>query len=172
MVLLAVFLFPAVVFADWKIDTANSTVGFKAYSRMHDVEGKFHKWNFTGKVNDNWTGQGKIDIDISSIDTAEAKRDRHLQNSDFFNVPLYPRATYEIKSMKSKGNDVQVEGTLTIMGTSKPLSMTLKKVENGSGATLSGEADINRMDFGVKGNSGFNPIQDRVTLKVKIVLKK
>jgi polyisoprenoid-binding protein YceI len=163
---------PGALFAEWKVVNEKSSIGFTAYSRMHDADGIFKKWDFSGKVNDDFTGQGKISIDIVSIDTNDAKRDKHLKTADFFNAPTFPKATYEIKNMKVAGDKVDVTGVLTIMAVSKPLSMTLKKTLNGSGAELTGQADINRIEYGVKGNSGMNPIQDKATIKVKIALKK
>jgi polyisoprenoid-binding protein YceI len=163
---------PGALFAEWKVVNEKSSIGFTAYSRMHDVDGVFKKWDFSGKVNDDLTGQGKISIDIASIDTNDGKRDKHLRKDDFFNVPAFPKATYEIKTMKASGDKVDVTGVLTIMGTSKPLNMSLKKNTKGSETELTGQADINRIEFGVKGNSGMNPIQDKATIKVKITLKK
>ena len=163
---------PGMAFGEWKVVKENSSVGFTAYSRMHNADGVFHRWDFTGRVNDNWSGSGKITIDIASIDTQEPKRDRHLQNEDFFNAPRFPHATFEIKSMKAVGDRVEISGNLSIMGKTGPLTMTLKKTESGNTATLEGQTDINRSEFGVTGNSNFNPIQDRVTLKVKIGLRK
>lgn len=172
LVLVFFITLPSVLFADWNIVKEKSSIGFTAYSRMHNAEGVFHKWDFSGNVKDNWTGRGKMEVDIASIDTNDSKRDKHLKAPDFFNAGSFPKASYEIKSMKASGDHVDVTGVLTIMGTSKPLNIKMTKVEKGGEASLVGEADINRMEYGVKGNSNFNPIQPKVTLKLNLTLKK
>ncbi len=132
------------------------SVSHFGYSTMH---GRFD--NSSGKVTlDRAAKSGSVDIaiDAASVSTGFAKRDEHLKSPDFFNAVEYPSMTYKSSSMKFKGDDpVSVEGNLTLLGVTKPVTLSIdafkcgpnpmnKKEECGAAAT----AQIKRSDFGMK----------------------
>jgi polyisoprenoid-binding protein YceI len=97
------------------------------------------------------TGTVNISIEAGSISTGFAKRDEHLKSPDFFNAVEFPAITYKSDKPSS------VDGSLTIMGVTKPVTLTIdafncgtnpmsKKDECGAAAS----AQIKRSDFGVK----------------------
>jgi polyisoprenoid-binding protein YceI len=57
-----------------------------------------------GKISDNWTGTCKIVIKMASIDTANAKRNAHLKNEDFFNVEMDPESVFTIEKAEWQGD--------------------------------------------------------------------
>jgi len=158
--------------AEWKVQPEASTIAFTAYSRMHDADGLFKQWAFDGKISDNWTGTGKIVIKTASVDTANAKRDAHLKNEDFFNVEKHPEAVFTIEQAELKGDRLLLTGKLTMVGVTKPLTLDLKRTVSGNSAELSGETMIKRSDFGITYSSMINPIKDEVKLVFKVALKK
>ncbi len=132
------------------------TINHLGFSTMH---GRFNQ--SSGKVTlDTAAKKGSVDISIaaSSVDTGFAKRDEHLKSPDFFNAAEFPTITYKSDSIKFKGDKpVAVEGNLTLLGVTKPVTLTIsefncgtnpmsKKYECGAGAT----AQIKRSDFGMK----------------------
>jgi polyisoprenoid-binding protein YceI len=114
----------------------------------------------TGKVvYDKEAKSGSIDITVNmdSIDFGMAKMDEHAKSPDIFDVAKYPTATYTGKFSKFSGvAPTEAEGTLTLHGVTKPLTlkinsfmckpnpMTKKEI---CGADAS--ATFNRSDFGV-----------------------
>lgn len=135
---------------------ANFTVSHLGFSTMH---GRFDQ--SSGKVTlDRAAKTGTVDITIqaASISTGYAKRDDHLRSPDFFNAAEFPTVTYKAGSMKFKGDAPQsVEGQLTLLGVTKPVTLTIdafkcgtnpmnKKELCGANAT----ALIKRSDFGMK----------------------
>ncbi len=104
------------------------------------------------------TGSVEIAIDATSVSTGFAKRDEHLRGPDFFNSAEFPTITYKSTTVHFKGDEPSsVDGNLTILGVSKPVTLTIddfncgtnpmnKKEECGAGAS----AQIKRSDFGVK----------------------
>ena len=51
---------------------------------------------------------------ISSINTSNNMRDKHLNSSDYFNTKLYPYITFSAKSLEKKENYFLLTGNITI----------------------------------------------------------
>jgi polyisoprenoid-binding protein YceI len=114
------------------------------------------------------TGTMDVQIDAASISTGNAALDKHVGSAEILDVKKYPVATYKGSAMRFEGDKpVEVTGTFTLHGISKPLNLkidafkcaidpTLKREVCGANAT----AEFNRADFGVDyGKSeGFNMI--------------
>ena len=100
------------------------------FSTMH---GRFN--TTSGKImidEANKTGTVDITIDASSVDTSHKKRDDHLRSPDFLNVNEFPEITY--KSTKVTIHDdktATVDGTLTIKGVSKPVTLDVASMNCG-----------------------------------------
>ncbi len=135
---------------------AHFTINHLGFSTMH---GRFNK--SSGKITlDRAAKNGTVDIAIESgsVDTGFAKRDEHLKSPDFFNAAEFPSITYKASKIKFKGDaPTSVEGELTLLGVTKPVTLTItefkcgtnpmsKKDECGAGAI----AQIKRSDFGMK----------------------
>ncbi len=135
------------------------SISHLGFSTMH---GRFEKTSGTATLNlAAKNGSIELVIDSASLSTGFAKRDEHLRSPDFFNVAEFPTITYKSTKINFKGNaPSSVDGNLTIMGVSKPVTFTidafhcgidpmdpLKKKEK-CGADAS--AKIKRSDFGVK----------------------
>ena len=113
-------------------------------------------------------------IQVPSVDTANEKRDAHLQKDDFFNAATYPLITF--KSTKwEQGDDedeFEVTGDLTMHGITKPVTLEVELLGFGDGmrgAYLSGweaEAEIDRNDWGITG--GKPAVGDDVEIEIKI----
>ena len=74
----------------------------------------------------------EVTIDASSIDSRVAEFNEHLNGSDFFNTAEYPTITFRSTKVEATGgNTFNVTGDLTILGTTKPV--TLATTINGAG---------------------------------------
>jgi len=70
------------------------------------------------------TGRVDISIDISSISSGVAPFDGHLKSKDFFNVAEFPTARFVGEKFIFSGDKVTaVEGTLTMVGKTQPLTL-------------------------------------------------
>jgi polyisoprenoid-binding protein YceI len=99
-----------------------------------------------------------ISIDAGSIDTGVEKLDKHLRSEDFFDVARFPTIAFKSTGAKFDGDrPVSVEGSLTMHGVTKPVTLTLtsfncamhpmlKRLECAADAT----ATIKRSDFDIK----------------------
>src|SRR5947209_10298 len=80
------------------LDAAHTGVSFKishlglswTFGRFNEVSG-----NFTIDADDASKSSFALTIKTQSLDTANAKRDGHLQSPDFFNVKQYPSITFK-----------------------------------------------------------------------------
>lgn len=134
----------------------NFTINHLGFSTMH---GRFGKTE--GNLTIDWennTGSVDITIDAASVDTGYGKRDDHLRSPDFLNAAEFPVITY--KSTKVTINEdktAKVEGNLTIMDVSKPVTLDVKSINCGDHPMQKGvyvcgfdaEGMIKRSDFGV-----------------------
>lgn len=123
------------------------------------MQGRFDK--SSGKITlDRAAKSGSVDIAIeaASVSTGYTKRDDHLKSPDFFNAAEFPTISYKSTAVKFKGDaPATVEGNLTLLGVTKPVTLTIeafkcganpmnKKEECGAAAST----QFKRSDFGMK----------------------
>ncbi len=164
----------------WKLDTAHSEIGFKLKHMMvATVRGKFREFDadVTVDENDLAASAATFRIKTASVDTGTDQRDEHLRSGDFFNAGEYPEIVFTSRSIKTKGENVEIEGDLTIRDVTKPVVF---KGDAGGPFTdpwgqkkvgLSAEAQINRKDWGLDWNqvieAGGLFVGDKVTLSIE-----
>ncbi|MBC8152758.1 MAG: YceI family protein [Bacteroidetes bacterium] len=100
-------------------------------------------------VNGTQITQGRIDIDMRTIQHDDDKMQTHLRGEDFFNAPKFPTATFVLQQIK--GN--QASGLLTIKGVTKPVTFPIGVAAEGDALRIKGKATIDRTVFGIKYNS-------------------
>jgi polyisoprenoid-binding protein YceI len=111
--------------------TADPTHTYPSFEISHlgfsTTRGAFHK--AAGKVVlDTAARSGRIDItiDTASINTGLGKRDDHLRGPDFFNAEQFPSITFASSKLKFNGDKlVGAEGELTMLGVTRPVSLTV-----------------------------------------------
>lgn len=167
--------------APYKLDESHTQVGFKIkHLVISTVSGRFNK--FTGSFDfDPTKGEIKdlkVEIEASSIDTNEPDRDKHLKSVDFFDVEKYPKLTFvSTKTVTKKGLPTQLEGTLTIHGIKKNVTLELDY----KGATtdpwgneriaFEASTKVNRKDFELKWNKSLDKGGVMIADEVKILIE-
>jgi len=72
------------------------------------------------------TGAVDIVIDTTSVNTGFPTFNEHIQGEDFLDTAHYPTATFKSSKVIFAGEQpVAVEGTLTLKGVSRPVTLTL-----------------------------------------------
>lgn len=110
----------------WTIDTAHSSVSFKArHMGLSKVRGQFTSFRgeIEGDPTDVTTAKARIEIDLASVDTGSADRDTHLKSPDFFDVENHPTMVFESTSVARDGDDYKVVGDLTVKGISREVEL-------------------------------------------------
>lgn len=102
---------------------------------------------------------GAVDwaIEADSINMGQVKWNDHLKSADFFDVARYPTITYHSEKLSFKGDvPVAAEGTLTLLGVSKPVKVTIHRFTCGTNpmnqkelCAADIEATLKRSDFGM-----------------------
>jgi polyisoprenoid-binding protein YceI len=116
-----------------------------------------------------------IDVKMESIDTGSADRDTHLKSSDFFKTDEFPAMTFRSTKAEALGrDDYRITGELSILGTTKPLSIDLEF--NGSAKDpfgnervgFEGKAEILRSEWGLTWNAALETGGVLVSDKIKL----
>ncbi len=142
----------------WSVDPVHSSLVFKishlgssfTWGFLHSPEGKVN-WDSA----DPTKGSIEVTAKLANLSTFNAKRDQHLRSPDFFDAKQFPTLTFKSSSIKAAGDDkFDVTGDLTIRGTTKPVTVTLKKLGTATmqGTTktgFDGTFTINRLDYGL-----------------------
>ena len=166
----------------WDIDGSHSSVQFTARHMMFaKVHGQFRAWN----AELNYDAQNPtnssvvVQVDTSSIDTREEKRDAHLRSADFFDAEKYPRMTFRSRNVESTGKGTyKLTGDLTIRDVTRPVTLAVEQTGAGKdpwgndrlGFTAS--AAISRAEWGLKWNQALEAggvlVSDKIEIGVEV----
>ena len=171
----------------WSIDRAHSEIGFKVRHLMiAHVNGEFKTFDASiCTIGDDFrTAEVNLVMDAASLTTGDAKRDKHLKSSDFFDVKNHKQITFISSTIgkPDKDGDHDLWGELTMMGITK--NVNLKAQFGGMlndpwgnervGFTVTGT--INRSDWGLTWNSttesGGLMVSDEVSILCEVELVK
>ncbi|MBW1845291.1 MAG: YceI family protein [Deltaproteobacteria bacterium] len=110
---------------NWKIDESHTTVGFSVSHLFTSVQGRFDRFDGTIEFDPEKPEAAVVraTVEAASINTNNAKRDKHLRSDDFFDVEKNPALSFESTSGVTgmKGNRGKLAGNLTIHGVTKPV---------------------------------------------------
>ena len=101
------------------IENGNGDIGFSVkHLMLSNAKGKFNTYKGTIELDaDNKLSKAMVTIDVSSIDTNNEKRDKHLHNEDFFNIEKHPNITFTSTAVKSTGDGTyDLSGNLNVLG--------------------------------------------------------
>lgn len=100
----------------WSVDPARSRVEFRVrhFWGLMTVTGHFTR--FDGGLDMNSTPAIGLDIEAASVDTGNAKRDKHLRSADFFDAEAHPRITFASEEVTVRGGRLAVTGVLRAAG--------------------------------------------------------
>lgn len=153
------------------ISSEKSQFQFRAYSVFAKPFGTFHR--FSGDILTDVDNVGasrvRFVIEAASIDTDNAKRDKHLRNEDFLFVEQYPTITFTSTAITQDATTYQVEGDLQIRGVTQRIAIPVTVESGQDSLVVRGEIQLNRKDFGITYNAFFNPVKDRVDVMFTII---
>jgi polyisoprenoid-binding protein YceI len=162
----------------WVIDNVHSHVGFSVKHMMvSTVRGQFKSYRGTLSLDASDFAKSAFEgeIDVESIDTNNADRDKHLRTGDFFDAATHPTIAFKSTRIEAKGEgEFVVHGDLTIRGVTKPVALDVEFHGTGKnpwGKTVAGlhaHTTINRKDFGVNFNAALETGGVLIAEKVKV----
>lgn len=166
----------------WEIDPAHSEIGFKVKHMMFtNVSGKFDQYQGTVVTQDEEFKNAEVHFsaEISSVNTGNADRDKHLRSADFFNSETNPQLTFDGR-LNQNGSSYELVGELTMNGVSKQVNFPtefsglMKDPWGNTKAALTIEGRLNRKDWGLTWNSALETggvlVSDEVRLNIEVQL--
>lgn len=157
------------------VQAPGSTLVFASNYQGETFTGKFGSFTTTMSFDPKQLATSKLDVAIQLAGTQTGNKDRDdtLVSADFFNVGKFAQARYTATKFRALGgNQYAADGTLTLRGASKPVTLTFTWTP-GAQPVLSGKATVKRLDFGVGGGdwADTSTIPNEVAISTKVVLK-
>lgn len=161
----------------WTADPYHSKLGFTVtHLGIADVPGYFGEYDVTMQSSKADFSDAVIQLTVqtNSVNTRVEPRDEHLRSADFFDVAKYPTMTFKSTSIKKVADgEYKLVGDLTLVGKTKPVTMTMKyrgttANPNADGAPVAGiqiTGEFKRSDFGFGSKFPAPMISDEVYIK-------
>jgi polyisoprenoid-binding protein YceI len=130
---------------------AASRLEFTGVQAGAPFQAVFHKFTAAVDFDPALLASARIDvtIDMNSVDSGDKDRDGTMRGADIFDVAHFPAAHYVTKTVTRTATGFRAAGSLTLDGVTKDVPIEFKFVPGAGGATLSGTAELKRLDFGV-----------------------
>ncbi len=169
--------------ATYQIDPAASRVEFSIRKRLFFVKkltvtGRFSavEGTITLDEQDPGTAQAEVTIGAASIDTGNAKRDKHLLTADFFHVDQHPTLTFcsrRVEPVDAAAGRYRVVGALTVRGVTRDVALETHYIparggEHDQRIALTLTSPLNRQDFGITWSSPVIKVADDLTITLTI----
>ena len=179
-ILAAVFLLPTPLLAEkYLIDTKGSHafIQFRIQHLGYSwLSGRFNTFSGQFEYDEKNPAQAsvEVDIDVASIDSNHAERDKHLRGDEFLDVKKFPKAKFVSTSFSDNGDGTAVlKGKLTLHGVTNPVTINVEHIGHGSdpwGGYRRGFEGTTRFalaDYGINYNLGPKSKEVELTLSVE-----
>ena len=161
----------------WSADKVHSTVGFAVPYMAGTFQGTFS--DFDARLS---AGALRGTAEVASVEVKDPNLATHLQSPDFFDAERFPQLSFEAKDISRSGDDLTIDGELTLKGHTEPVAITghindpAPDPYGGERFGLQLEARVDRTSFGLSWNnplpSGDPALANEVTIIVDLQLVK
>jgi cytochrome b561/polyisoprenoid-binding protein YceI len=135
----------------WTVN-AGGRLGWSSSWSGANINGSFSRWTGDISFNPDALDKSKIkvSVDLASVASGDGERDGTLKSDDFFGVAAHPTAIWTSTRIRPLGgNRYSADGTLSLRGVDKPMSLNFTLDLADKDAKVSGGGSLNRTDFGV-----------------------
>jgi polyisoprenoid-binding protein YceI len=165
----------------WNLDPTHSSANFAVkHMVVATFRGRFDRFDATLTVTED--GAELIGtVDTSSIVVKDENLQAHLGSPDFFDVEQHPELTFRAGDIRRDGDQVTVQGELTLKGHTHPVTATGEiagphtNIAGKTGLGLTLETVIDRTQYGLEWNAplpkgGFALANDvKLTVELELV---
>ena len=137
---------------------------------------RFPTWataGFTVDADNPENSSVQATIQVASLDSNHAERDKHLRGDDFLDVDEYPTATFKSTKIEKTGEKTaKITGDFTLHGVTKPVTLDAKLLGYGDdpwgGYRMGLEASttLKLADFGITYDLG--PASETVDIIISV----
>jgi polyisoprenoid-binding protein YceI len=133
----------------WRLDPARSSVEFQVphFYGLMTVKGRFDRYR--GILDLGERPSAELTIDAPSLDTGNARRDKHLRSADFFDVEGNPDVRFVSESVTLEGELLRVHGRLHAAGRQIALEIDAKVREVDGELEIDATADADQRELGM-----------------------
>ncbi len=130
---------------NWLVTQGTLTFGVRQMGS--DVQGSFGTWAADIDFDEaNGTGDVSVTIDTTSMTLGSVTK--QAAEPEFFDITAHPTATFAA-AITPAADGYLADGTITLRGIVKPLSLPFTLTLAGDTATMAGQTTIDRRDFGM-----------------------
>lgn len=96
-----------------------------------------------------------VTIDVASLDSDHAERDKHLRGDQYFDVDSFPLMTFNSTGYKGDAKSGTLTGELNLRGVTKTIDLAVKKIGEGDDpwggyrSGFEGQVTLNAGDYGL-----------------------
>jgi polyisoprenoid-binding protein YceI len=144
----------------WQLDKVHSSAGFAVkHMVVSTFRGRFEDFDATLEIDED--GEAKLvgTVRADSVSVKDENLAAHLQSPEFFDTERYPDIRFESTSIRRDGDELIIDGELTIKGNTHPVEARGGIVgphENIAGKTgigISLETVVDRTQYGLNWNA-------------------
>ena len=164
----------------WEVDPIHSSIGFEVKHMMVSTfRSKFDEYE--ASLSDA-EGEPKLSgtVQVASIEAKDGTLKNHLHSPDFFDVERTPEISFESTAFRREGDELTVEGDLTIRGVTHPVQAhgTIygphENIASKEGIGIELETTVDRTAYGLGWNAplakGGFALANNVKLKIALEL--
>ena len=149
--------------ADYKVDLSHAFIQFEiSHLGYSTLVGRFNDFGgtFSWDQADPTSAAIEVTVKTASIDSNWAERDKHLRGEDFLEVEKFPTAVFKSTSYAGDASGGKMEGTLSLHGVTKPITLDIKFIGEGDDpwggyrAGFAASTTLNRGDYGISYDLG------------------
>ncbi|MFA7293243.1 MAG: YceI family protein [Rhodocyclaceae bacterium] len=153
-----------------RVQPEKSRIAFTSKQMGVAVDGHFRK--FSAALNFDpakpAAASAKIDIDLNSVDAGSKDADDEVVGKQWFNVKVFPTASFVSSSVKPLGGDrYEASGKISIKGKTQEVTLPFTVRQEGGNAIFDGSMTIKRLDFAI----GEGPWTDVGTVANEVQIK-
>jgi polyisoprenoid-binding protein YceI len=162
----------------WTADVAHTEITFKVKHMMiANVTGSIRDYDIEVYTDGDTFSNAEVTFvgRLASLTTGNEQRDEHLRSADFFDIEHNTEIVFKSTNYSKTGDDITIEGDLTIHGVTKPIILDVEFTGIGKdpwGNTKAGfsvKGKLNRKDFGLMWNAALETGGVLVGDDVKII---
>ncbi|MCC6202243.1 MAG: YceI family protein [Gammaproteobacteria bacterium] len=119
--------------AEYAIDVPgmHASIMFKAsHIGVSFVTGRFNRFDGTFTWDEAQPGASSVDvtIQVDSLDSNHAERDKHLRSKDYLNVEANPTARFKSTKYEGNASGGKLKGNLTLNGVTKEITIDVTRI--------------------------------------------
>ena len=142
----------------YQVDALHSSVGFTVpvAGGLSNLQGRFNKFTAVIDLDENTPSKSKVTatIDVYSLDTGVAARDKHTLGKDGFDAAKYPSINFVSKKVLKRADGFDCLGDLTLRGVKKEITIHFsptgsRNMNQHKLLGFQGNFAIDRRDFGM-----------------------